>query len=195
MKLADSQNHALVEVSVTLHPDAIRESLLGRSGCLWGFLRMAGFLVLLYFSLGWELVAGRFFPELFFHPLVLLLAYLALRCPMGIPMVLALLAGILWDCGAAVPLGVHPLALILSTGGVALLACGAFFPNPPRGWYAAALAGGTAHLLYALAELTLCGGWHQAPGILGMGTLLAAFGYLPALSWILDHCTARPSAA
>ncbi|MGN0866441.1 MAG: hypothetical protein ACI4SG_02025 [Oligosphaeraceae bacterium] len=191
MKLADSQNHALLEVSVTLHPEAIRQSLTGRAGCLWGFLRMAGFLVLLYFFLGWELVAGRFFPELHLHPLPLLLAYLALRAPMGLPMILAWLAGVLLDCGMALPPGVHALALTLSTGGVAVLAISPLFPVNPRGWYAAALAGGAAHLLYALVEIALCGTWSRAPGALGMGTLLAAFGYSPTLSWILDRFSAE----
>ncbi len=191
MKLTDSQNHALLEVSVTLHPQAIRQSLTGRSGCLWGGLRKVGFLLLLYFFLGWELVAGRFFPELHLHPLPLCLAYLALRAPMGLPMLLAWGAGILWDGSVALPLGVHSLTLCLSTGTVAVLASHPLFPQNPRGWHAAALAGGTAHLLFALAEIALCGTWKQAPGALGMGTLLAAFGYLPALSWILDRFSAH----
>ena len=186
MKFSDSQDHSLLEVSVTFHPEAIRQALFGRQGCLLRLLRMTCFLGMLYLAMGWEMCSPRFFPELAFHPLPLLLAFLSLRCPMGLPMTLALVAGILLDGGTASPLGVHPLALLLSTGAVAILEKSPLFPQNPRGWHAAALAGGGAHFFYAAACLCLAGNGKDALWQLGAGTPLAALGYMPALACFLD---------
>ncbi len=186
-KLSDPHARSLVEVSITFHGQALSDALTSRSGCLWGLLRAAGFLALLYFALGWELTSPRYFPELAFHPAVLLLAYLALRGSLAVSLALAFLAGILLDAGGACHLGIHPLPMVLATGAVLLLRNAPHFPQD-RSWYAAALAGAAAHFLYSATVLLVP--WNTSPRDvlyqLGIGTLLAAFAYTPALAFLLD---------
>lgn len=186
-KLSDPKARSLVEVSITFHGQALSDALTSRSGCLWGLLRTVGFLALLYFALGWELTSQRYFPELAFHPAVLLLAYLALRGGLVLSMALALLTGILLDAGGACHLGIHPLPMVLAIGAVALLRNTPRFPQE-HSWYAAALAGATAHFLYSATVLLVP--WNATPRDilyqLGVGTLLAAFAYTPVLAFLLD---------
>lgn len=186
-KLSDPKARSLVEVSITLHGQAFSDALTSRSGCLWGLFRAAGFLALLYFALGWELTSPRYFPELAFHPAVLLVAYLALRGSLAVSLVLALLSGILLDAGAACHLGIHPLPMVLATGAVAILRNSPHFPQD-HSWHAAALAGAAAHFLYSATVLLVP--WNATPREvlcqLVVGTLLAAFAYTPALAFLLD---------
>ncbi len=186
-KVSDPNAHSLVEISITFHGQALSDALTSRSGCLWGLLRTAGFLALLYFALGWELTSHRFFPELALHPAILLLAYLALRGSLGISLTLALLTGILLDAGAACHPGIHTLPTVLATAAVILLRNATHFPKE-HSWYAAALAGATAHFLYAATLLLTA--WNATPQEilhqLVNGTLLAAFAFTPTLAFLLD---------
>jgi hypothetical protein len=186
-KVSDPNARSLVEISITFHGQALSDALTSRSGCLWGLLRAAGFLALLYFALGWELTSHRYFPELALHPAILLLAYLALRGSLGVSLTLALLTGFLLDAGAACHPGIHTLPVVLATAAVILLRNTPHFPKE-HSWYAAALAGATAHFLYAAVVLLVT--WNATPQEilyqLAIGTLLAAFAYTPTLAFLLD---------
>lgn len=186
-KISDPNARSLIEVEVTLHPGAIRDALTARTGCLWGMVWLAGYLALLYLSLGYELASHRFFPELGFHPVPLMLAYLALRGGMAVPMALSLVCGLLLDSGWRMPLGVNALILVLSTSAVALVSHEIKGFPWRKGWLASALAGGLGNLIFTLCREFVI--WENLSRILltvGVSTLLAAVAYMPAISATFD---------
>ncbi|MCQ2404257.1 MAG: hypothetical protein MJ202_11115 [Lentisphaeria bacterium] len=190
-RISDSQKNALVEVSLTIHPEAIREMLSSRNGWWLGVLRLAGFQALLYCALGMELALPRLFPELGLHPVVLLLAYLVMRKALIWPLLLSLFCGILLDAGFAVPLGFHPLLLSGALTGLVLLAKPLRLINASP-WREAALSGAVVTLIFSLGNWAFCGfaDMQGALTTMGIGTLLAGLAYMPALVFLLD-LTAR----
>ena len=191
-RISDSQKNALVELSLTIHPEAIREMLSSRNGWWLGMLRLAGFLALLYCALGMELALPRLFPELGLHPVVLLLAYLVMRNALIWPLILALLCGILLDAGFTVPMGFHPLLLTGALTGLVLLAKPLCLTNTAP-WREAALSGAVVTLIFSLGIWAFSGFADRQSALIsmGIGTLLAGLAYMPVLVFLLDLAARR----
>lgn len=186
MKIRDRKSRALLEVSVTVHPEAIREMLIGRDGFLWRFARFAGFLALLYFSLGFELTSGKYFAELGFHPTVLLLAYLASRSSLVRSLCAAIICGAILDAGSAAPLGFNALLLTASTGVASLFHNVKREPGEGRFWITDALSGGCANALYVIILAAIRRSAMDEPRMMLVGISLAFLSYMPCLAFLLD---------
>ena len=116
------QAPSLVEFEVTVHPEAFRRLLSPRGGLL-GLFRYALLALMVYLSLGFQLTLPRFLPELQANPLVLMLAFIALRSEDALlPSACAFLMGLLLDIGLEMPLGGNAALLVASTALVHL--CG-----------------------------------------------------------------------
>ncbi|MBO4619603.1 MAG: rod shape-determining protein MreD [Victivallales bacterium] len=190
--ITNREKQSLVEVEVTLHPEAIREAFLGRDGLLWRALRLAVLAVVFLLVLGTELAMPRFFPEVPVHPLLLMVAYLALHASFGVALAIACCAGFLLDVGCGMLPGAHLLPFVLVAG---LLQTLREFPlwDDLGGWGRAVAAGTVANFLMAIYEaLFLSIGvswetWWQTilrEGLLG--TFLAAIAAAPVLFFCLD---------
>ena len=199
---SDKQARSLVEFEVTVHPEAFRRLFSLRSGGLLTLLRYALLALMVYLSLGFQLALPRFLPELQANPLVLTLAFIALRSEGALlPAAAALLLGLLLDVGLEMPPGGNAALLVAATAVVHLCAHAGGLRKLPQAWLAAAIAGLLSNGLYSLgAMIFLTGGLPAAarlaliPRCVLLGTLLAAVVYAPLLfataDWLLP---ARPA--
>ena len=150
--ISDPNARSLVEIDITFHPEAIRGSLASRTGCLGCTLRAAGFMLLFYLAIGFQLTLPRLFPELWLHPLVILLAYTACRTSLATPLILATIGGICLDAGLAKLPGPTSMLLIAIAGTLHGLARAPSWPQF-HGGLQAILAAAFANLLFAIGNL------------------------------------------
>ena len=191
-ELTNRAKQSLIEVEVTLHPEALREAFLGRDGLLWRALRVAVLAVAFLLALGTELALPRFFPELPFRPLLLVVAYLSLHVSLGVSLAIACCAGLLLDVGCGMLPGAHLLPFVFIVGVLQTLRSLPMW-DALDGWGRAVAAGALANFLMAIYEaLFLSIGvpwetWWQTTLLEGLlGTVLTALAAAPALFFCLD---------
>ena len=190
--ITNREKQSLLEVEVTLHPEAIREAFLGRDGLLWRALRLASLAVVFLLALGTELALPRFFPEVPIHPLLLMVAYLAIHASFGVALAIACCAGFLLDVGCGMLPGAHLLPFVLVAG---LLQTLRDLPiwDDLGGWGRAVAAGTVANFLMAIYEAIFQSVgvswevWWQTTLREGLlGTVLTALAAAPAFFFCLD---------
>ena len=186
------EKRSLVEVEITLHPEAIRKACLGRDGLLWQVVRMAFLVLVFQLALGAELAMPRYFPEVPIHPLLLVIAYLSIHVSFGVALTAAWCAGFLLDAGCGLFPGVHLIPFLLIVG---LLQTLRSLPQWEElgGWGRAAVTGASANFLLVVYEvLFLSIGvsweiWWQTTLREGLlGTFLAAVAAAPVFFFCLD---------
>lgn len=191
-KITNREKHSLIEVEVTLHPEAIHEALVGRDGCLWKMMRLALLVVVSLLALGTELAMPRYYPEVPLRPLTLLIAYVACHSPMAGGLLVAWCGGFLLDAGNGMLPGCHVLQMVLMA--VVANAMGRLPAwEKMGGWAKAALVGGCGYFL-AVAYEALLMFFSPEWSILGrflwrellLGTALAAVSAGPALFFCMD---------
>ena len=194
LNLSDKNSHSLLEIEVTVHPEALRRLFSLRSGGIGPLVRHALLVLLAYLALGFQLALPRFLPELQANPLVLTVAFIALRSGGALLTAsAALLAGLLLDVGLEMPLGGNAALLVAVAAAVHLCTRdGGLWPLH-HGWLSAALAGLLANALYTVGTLLfLTGGLPVGarlallPDWVLLGTVLTAVAYAPLLFATLD---------
>ena len=192
VKISDPNARSLVEIDITFHPEAIRGALASGSGCLGFALRATGFLLLFYLCIGFQLTLPRYLPELWLHPLVILLAYAACRSSLATTLALATLGGICLDAGLARLPGPSALLLIAIAATLHGLAKTPSWPRA-HGGLQAILAAAYANLLFVLGNLLFLAGhlpWRTRlallPAAAGLGTITNALAFAPVLFFCLD---------
>lgn len=197
IQLPNSQDRSLLEVEITLHPEALKHLLFDRHGGLWLILRVFLAALAVYTALGFQTALPQFFPELWLQPLVIILAYLACRSPLPVALTAALAAGIALDAELVMPLGAETTVLVITTAAAALLyeRLGGMKQN---GGATAIIIGGMTTALYTLAHILFLGGGAPfspraalLPAALGIGVLLNAFALAPLIFFCLDRLDGR----
>lgn len=151
VKISDPDAHALLEVEVTLHPEAIRQALFSRHGLMDRLLRGGIAVIALYLAAVLEMSLPQYWLELRMRPLPMAVAYVAVRFGMIRGGIAAMAGGIALSawCGGSLPL--NCLAMVAGACTPPLL-----FPELPplarKGWTGAAFCGGTATLAAALIQ-------------------------------------------
>ncbi len=191
-RISDPNARALVEVDVTLHPEALKAALTDRHGCLGTLLRSAAVTAMTYLALGFQLAIHQFYPELWLQPLTVMLTYLACRAPTPCALAAAFVAGIMLDGYYALPLGANTTAMVVAIGAVTLVNTHPMWPKH-NGGLTAILATTTSTLLFALANTLLIGGglpWQNRfailPQLLLTTAVLNAAALAPLLFFFLD---------
>lgn len=190
--ITNREKRSLLEVEVTLHPEAIREACLGRDGCLLQTARLVLLALVFLLALGAELAMPRYFPEVPIRPLLMVVAYLSIHFSLGLALTMACCAGFLLDAGCGLLPGAHLPPFVLVVGVLQTL------QNLPQwedlgGWGRAAMSGALANCLLAIYEaLFLSIGvpwevWWQTTLREGLlGTFLSAVATAPVLFFCLD---------
>lgn len=190
-KVSDKKSRALIEVDVTWHPGAIRDMLTAQDGFVRSGARLICFLVLMYLSVGYEITSGKYFPELGFHPAVLLLAHLAMTTSVGWTMAAAFVCGMLLSAGFAAPLWSYALLLTIVCGCVSSLSGKAEAAEKENTWGRCALCGACANGIFTVVNTLIAGNLRDFPEQVLLSTALAAVSYMPAISFLLNIASRR----
>ncbi len=151
-KITDPNAHALIEVEITLHPEALRQAITGRRGWIAGWLHALIILSALYFAIAFEVTLPRCWLELRFHPLPLVAAYIAWRYGITRGCIAALSAALAYSAWLTLQLPQQCIITILAAALPAIV-----LPALPLlrkcGWRSAALIGAIASFVYCSGEL------------------------------------------
>ena len=189
--LKDHRQSALFEVEIRFRGDAIKGLLFDRDGgimpALWNWFIL---LSLLYFSVTFQSVLPRYFPELWFNFSAAGIAYIACRRSILTAMLSAVCCGWLLDtCSGLMP-GPNLLMLTLGTS---LLFAIPFFTWQGLPQLRTIVAAGMINLVHTAGMLCCFGGgmpWSQR-GILLLeaslfGSLLTALAWTPMVYALME---------
>ena len=193
-KITDPNAHSLIEVEITLHPEALRQALIGRRGWAAGWLHAIIIIVALYFAIAFEITLPRYWLALHLHPLPLVTAYIACRYGSTRGGLAAVFAAICYAGYQALALP-HQCAIVILATLLPALLLGELPALRKCGWRSATFVGALASFIFCIGELCACLPMPTALFFrlfareVCLAALLNAIVYAPVFYLILDFLT------